>query len=518
MAETRRSLVAYLVAMAGCAALLVALLDLRHADLRVPFAHGGDAICAQLWAKGVVENGWFLTNPSLGAPNRMEMHDFPLADGLFFLGLRGLAAVLGDYALVLNVYYLATFFLATASALFAMRRLGVARGPAVACSLLYAFLYYHFFRGEAHPFLASYFLVPLAALVCLRLYRDGAILFDGRDGGPARLDLGSRRAIGAMAICALVGSGGIYYAFFTCYLLLAAGLCAAVARRRWHPLGSAWLLIGVVTAAVVANVSPTLIYRLRHGPNPAAVVRFPVLAELWGLRITHLLLPVPGHRVGALAGLRRAYDFAQTTPPWDSDGASLGVVGAAGFLGLLGALILRTRSGMPRLVDGLAALNAAALALATTSGLGAIFSYVVTPLIRCYNRISVFIAFFALTAVALVLARALRAARTGPERAAAYLGVAAVLVVGILDATPRGLAPRHGEIKAAYERDATFIGQIEATLAPGSMVFQLPLLEFPESLAVGKMVGYDHGRAYLHSRSLRWSYGAMKGRHGDAWQ
>ncbi len=29
---------------------------------------------------------------------------------------------------------------------------------------------------------------------------------------------------------------------------------------------------------------------------------------------------------------------------------------------------------------------------------------------------------------------------------------------------------------------------------------------------------YDHGRAYLHSRSLRWSYGAMKGRSADAWQ
>ena len=32
------------------------------------------------------------------------------------------------------------------------------------------------------------------------------------------------------------------------------------------------------------------------------------------------------------------------------------------------------------------------------------------------------------------------------------------------------------------------------------------------------MTAYDHGRPYLHSKTLRWSYGAMKGRFADAWQ
>jgi len=32
------------------------------------------------------------------------------------------------------------------------------------------------------------------------------------------------------------------------------------------------------------------------------------------------------------------------------------------------------------------------------------------------------------------------------------------------------------------------------------------------------MSDYDHLRAYLHSRTLRWSYGAIKGRHGDGRQ
>jgi len=32
------------------------------------------------------------------------------------------------------------------------------------------------------------------------------------------------------------------------------------------------------------------------------------------------------------------------------------------------------------------------------------------------------------------------------------------------------------------------------------------------------MGDYEHFRAFLHSRALRWSYGAIKGRAGDAWQ
>src|SRR5206468_3125566 len=66
--------------------------------------------------------------------------------------------------------------------------------------------------------------------------------------------------------------------------------------------------------------------------------------------------------------------------------------------------------------------------------------------------------------------------------------------------------------------DAEFVGRIEAALPAGSMVFQLPLIEFPEGAEPGTVGPYDLARAYLHSKSLRWSFGAMKGRYGDSWQ
>ena len=49
------------------------------------------------------------------------------------------------------------------------------------------------------------------------------------------------------------------------------------------------------------------------------------------------------------------------------------------------------------------------------------------------------------------------------------------------------------------------------------MVFQLPVMDFPESPLPG-ISSYDHFRPYLYSRSLRYSFGSMKGRPREEWQ
>jgi phosphoglycerol transferase len=50
------------------------------------------------------------------------------------------------------------------------------------------------------------------------------------------------------------------------------------------------------------------------------------------------------------------------------------------------------------------------------------------------------------------------------------------------------------------------------------MIFQLPYVEFPENPPVYQMPDYEHFRPYLHSKTLRWSYGAIKERDNARWQ
>lgn len=516
MTEARRSLVAYFAAVFACAVILVYTMELWRVDLHVPLAYGRDALCTHLWAKGIIENGWYLSNPALGAPFGQEMHDFPLADGLFFLAEAALARVVGDFGLLVNLYYFATYFLTTIVTTFVLRRFDIPRGPAVVLGLLYAFAPYHFFRGEQHLFLGSYFLVPPAAMLCLWLIRDGELLYREREGGRARLRLGNRRAVGALVIGLLLGSGGVYYAFFACYLLMVAGLIASISRRRLHPLGSAALIVATIAAAGVVNLAPSALYAKSHGPNPAAVHRTPGEVDALGLRMAQMLLPVPKHRIEPLARLRAIYDRTQVATITENGGATLGLIGGLGFLGLLGVAVYR-RPSTPRLVRGLASLNLAALLLATVGGLGSVFGLVVSPLIRYYSRMCVFLSFFAMMAVALVLAKVVVTAGVGRRRLAIRLGLGAILVIGVLDQTSPKLVPEYEDYQANFAADAEFVARVESKLPPGSMVFQLPLIDFPEGPEPGKMGPYDHARAYLHSKSLRWSFGAMRGRYGDAW-
>src|SRR5262249_35020786 len=160
-------------------------------------------------------------------------------------------------------------------------------GPALAGSLLFAFLPYHFGRGEAHLFLSAYYLVPLMVLVVLWLYRGEGPLFrwpsqeqpraewfNGRTGFRVvvRLLVASAAQRGAVwfsgvmvfgvVVCRLVAPAGIYSAFFGCFFLTAAGLVAALNRRSLRPLAASTLLVGVMVVGGLANLAPTLAYQV----------------------------------------------------------------------------------------------------------------------------------------------------------------------------------------------------------------------------------------------------------------
>lgn len=60
--------------------------------------------------------------------------------------------------------------------------------------------------------------------------------------------------------------------------------------------------------------------------------------------------------------------------------------------------------------------------------------------------------------------------------------------------------------------------RLEASLPPGAMVFQLPVLGFPEVAAPQALNDYEHFRPYLATTTLRFSYGAPKFRARSRWQ
>jgi phosphoglycerol transferase len=328
------------------------------------------------------------------------------------------------------------------------------------------------------------------------------------------VNLRSPKFILSILICVLVGSNGIYYPFLACFLLLVAGISAALVHRNLRSLGAAVLLVVVTFGAVVVNLAPSISYIYKHG-DAGVTERSIAGPEIYSLKISQLLLPITDHRFRRLNEIKNLYN--RNTVVNEGDAAALGLVGSIGFLALLAQLIYR-RSERNALLADLSILNIFAVLLATIGGFGSLFALFVSAAIRSYNRISVFIAFFSLLAVAIGLERFYeKRVKSGRARIVFYVVLGLVLVAALLDQTSRSYVPQYAQIKSEFESDADLVGVIDTWLPHGAMVFQLPYVPFPEHQPVKKMVDYDHLRGYLHSHDLRWSYGAMKNRAGDLW-
>jgi phosphoglycerol transferase len=475
-------------------------MKLWRADFKVPFMYFVDSLFYSIATKGIIENGWWLHNAALGAPAGLHYESYPAIENFHFALIKLLSIFTSNHALVLNLFYLLTFPLTAVTSLYFLRSFKFSFGAAMVASLLYTFLPYHFFQSY-HLMMAAYYLVPLMVLVIVWICSEERL-----KGG---------KAIASIVICVIAGSCGVYYPFFFAFLLVVAGLFSWWNRRSVAPLLAAAMLTAVVTGTLVLNHLPTIIYQRAHGAASMGN-RSAGDAEIMGLKLTQLLLPIGGHRWEPFGALKYRYNLGPLIN--ENDTSSLGVVGDIGLLVLIAAIFSRRR--LPALIEQLSWLNLAAFLLGTIGGFGVLFALLVSPQIRAYTRISVFIAFFSFVVVAWLLDTLFKKLRTSQLRLVYHLGLALVLMLGVLDQTTTTFffVPEYEKNKREYESDEDFVSRIEASLPPHSMVFQLPYMPFPESPPLYQMRPYEHYKAYLHSKTLRWSYGAPLGEEGDRWQ
>lgn len=512
---------------------LSVVLRLRDANLRVPFFYSFDAYIDGLLFKGILDNGWYLRNPSVGVPFGLNMRDFPVGgDNLQFLIVKTLGLFSGNWAVVMNLYFLLSFFLICTTAYLVIRQIGVSRGLSLVVATLFSFLPYHFLAGEL--FLSTYFAVPLGAFLVLDALGWPVWRRPFLARGTADRE-GSRRFRWAVraAMAVVIASAGSYYAPFTVLLVVIAAVLCLLASGDRRALARAGVVIAMIGVVFLLNQTPTLLYRRAHGTNVQTSVRLPGESDRYGLHVVDMFLPVGGHRVPALADLKKKLDgWFPTSPVFPSPSQPLGALGASGLALSLGAALSmavrpdRAQAGgrlRPRLAQ-LGALNVTAMLLAVSTGFSAMLVLAGATQLRVWSRMVIFIGFFSLVAFALAvqdLGPRLRSAleKRGTSRHGARLAgaglLAAILVLGVLDEAPSWLAPPYDYYGKVVSSDRRFVADIERRLPSGSAVFQLPLASFPERPAIVNLLDYSLVRGYLNSKHLRWSYPAMRGRPAD---
>ena len=494
--------------------------QLWRLDWQVPMLYGGDGI---YWV-GQVQRSYGDLTASLGWPFYQPPSPYePNYDLIYDLFVAFVGLFTKDTGVVFNLYVLVIPFANALAGYAVFRMTGMRRWLAFAFGVTFGLCPYVQQRLAGHMMLAAVEFVPFSVLLCFWCAEDPAF------GRPGRGFFRNPRNWLALAFAwGIANNGAAYYPYFTCFFLCVTALCLILRDRRLSAGTPCFLTIGEIVLWMIPDFFPMVLGMIAGVGSTLTngVYRSPIGADIYSLRISSLLLSPNGYGWDKLARWFQRYFHLLATdegPMYNENAYGyLGIVGVIAFLALL-ALLFRNhdwragREAVPRLSDRLwllGRLNVAALLLASIASFGGLIG-IFLRFIRGYNRISPYIAFFALLAAGLWAEWFLRNHR-GRGKALFTAVLAVVLAYSYWE--QQGLFnPKFEEVQTTWYQDAAFMEEVEQAAGEDAVVFQLPYMKNFENGSLNNMWDYTLLRGPLHSDTLRFSYGAGYGTENDVW-
>lgn len=435
----------------------------------------------------------------LGAPFGAHWNAYPTPDKPLMMTLGTLVPLVGLHATA-NLGLLLAQITAALAFYLAARWLRCRWEWAAAGALLFAYTYHTFHRGLAHFSLIFTWTVPLGLVAVWLIARSQRL--EWRRPGTAVV-LGAAVALGI---------SNPYNLFFWLQLMgWALVLQAAGSRRKPNlQIGGAAIALALGSFAIV-HAEGWL-----HNDDPSAL---PLLTrnysgtERYALKPVEMVIPPAYHRWDWLAFFGNRYS---RWSEWRGEPflPYLGLVGVAGAVWLAIAT-LRTIVRRRALPGQMLSVGW----IVTYSALGGVTNLVALfagfQLFRATNRAAIFISAIILFFVVVRLSR-LTARWPGTLRTGAAILLAGI---GVFEQLPRtDTRTDQATIALAVAADAAFGRTLESEFPRGAMIFQLPVLGFPEVVPPHRLVDYEHFRPYLATSTLSFSYGSPKHRARSRWQ
>lgn len=494
--------------------------QLWRLDWQVPMLYGGDGI---YWV-GQVQRSYGDLTASLGWPFYQPPSPYePNYDLIYDLFVAFVGLFTKDTGVVFNLYVLVIPFANALAGYAVFRMTGMRRWLAFAFAITFGMCPYVQQRLAGHMMLAAVEFVPFSVLLCFWCAEDPSF------GRPGRGFFRNPRNWLAIAFAwGIANNGAAYYPYFTCFFLCITALCLILRDRRLAAGVPCFLTIGEIVAWMIPDFFPMVPGMLNGAGSTLTngVYRSPIGADIYSLRISSLLLSPNGYGWDKLANWFQQYFRLLATdegPMYNENSYGyLGIVGILGFLALLVLLFHNHnwqagKAAPARLSDRLwllGRLNVAALLLASIASFGGLIG-IFLRFIRGYNRISPYIAFFALLAAGLWAEWFLRNHR-GRGKALFTAVLAVVLAYSYWE--QQGLFnPKYEEVQTTWYQDAAFMEEVEQAAGEDAVVFQLPYMKNFENGSLNNMWDYTLLRGPLHSDTLRFSYGAGYGTENDVW-
>lgn len=437
----------------------------------------------------------------LGAPFGADWSEYPVSDKPMILFLGGMARLIGviqtsNFALMLAHISAALAFYGCA------RFLRCQRIWSFAGALLFAFTYQITSRGLPHLWLTFAYTVPCAVLVCWLV------------SSSRRVGIRNATTWFCLGTSVVLGVSNPYNLFFFLQLLTLALLVQLLGDRR---AGNLWLGFGCLFVAFAAFFSLQIdnwVYPVDEGAAPLMTRNYGG-TERYALKPIELFLTPSTHHLKLFADVGYRYlrwsDIkGETFTPY------LGIIGWLGVLWIFAELLRKLMVKGEGRLQGYGLQIGWILFYSGVGGLNSALSlYFGLHIFRATNRFSIFISAIVLL---FLVSRISRLTANWSKTSRLLLAVGLVLF-GLYDQLPRPIpATELAEMAARAKSDEAFGRSLESNLPRRAMLFQLPLLDFPEGRPLRHFADYEHFRPYLVTKTLRFTYATLKGRSPARWQ
>ena len=478
----------------------------------LPISYYWDGLAASFEIKTILDTGWWFKNPYVGAPFGTSLYDFLgfYFDSFYFFIIKIILFFTKDWGMALNIFYISLYISTSLISYFVMRKFKISFIISLMGSLVFTFLEYRFLRGGYHLLLSAYNLIPLIVLFLYYIYTNEEILvFDKKK-------FKTKKNLSAFILFLLLPTTGVYYTFFTCFFLV---VILIIKSKKIEIIKKVFVAYSCILLSIFLVYLPGIVYKLTNPENLEKPSRLVLEAEYYGLRISNLFI---SKKIVLTSRIREYFKYIMES---GENSEYLGIVGIIGFLYLIYYLLKRKKTNEK--IEFLSYLNIFGILLSVKSGFGVLFSIYITGLIRGYGRISVFIAYFSILAICIKINDFIK--NKNRDKLFYNLIFIGICFFSIWDQIPENVryndqAITEYDYKSSKEKyakefdsDKKFVSYIEKKLGEAGMVFQLPYFKFPEAGYVGSISDYQLIKGYLHSKKIKWSYGAYKGKKEDLW-
>lgn len=466
-----------------------------------PIIYEGDSFSVYYLIKTVEENGWYLENSRAGGGKGFYyLHS--TGDMITYIIIRLLCIFTDDIFLIHNIYYFFTFVITSITCYYAFTKLNINSVLAMVGAFLYTFLPYHQMRLGHLIWLAGYYMIPLVCVYAIWIannkieFNNITLKFSLKEG---------------VLIGLLAGLSNIYYVYFTLVIYFIAFIIGI-----YKKFGRVWfknflVLMGSVIIGLIINYAKVfwfLLFTNERIYESSLAKRIPQAAETFGVKLIQFFVPRSEHRIELFSRANQTYRNL-TASVNENEIAALGFIGGIGLVILLFNLFTNINK-KSEFKSSVVLINIGLVLTAIIGGIGAIIAYIF-PLIRCYNRLSIFIGFFSILYLA-ILGTEVLSNMTSMKKIGIYFISIVLMGFGFFDQTVPFLADNQTEFVRVRDIQKNFIKEIENAMPAQSKIYQYPHKCYPN----GSKQEYFQG--VLYSDSLVWSFGCLEGGYNDIWE